>query len=184
MELILKFGGDDPRTLWDYVDLIGSVAAILIAVFGAIWAIRKAVRRSEHHPRVNLQLAFVIIGSRGNDILCELRASIDNRGNVPIRMKSFQFNVRSIDDAGPFEHGGNEIRHQAKFPNVVKEGSFIPENWSETFVHPNVKAEYDFSLIIPSSSRVVRAHAFFSYNNKKMHHQTCIVKIPKVVEAI
>lgn len=161
----------------DYINLAGSIAALLIAGVGAFWGVVKIFKRAEHYPRVNLQLSCSVVGQRGPSVLCDLRASIDNKGNVPIRIKSFEFNLRGIKDGSDLQYGGAEIRNQASFSELIKEGSFIPENWDETFVHPNVKAEYDFALLVPANIRVIRAHAYFTYNDGKTHHQTQVIVI-------
>jgi hypothetical protein len=159
--------------------IIGKITSTALALAGSWWAFEKWRKRDEHFPRVWFEVSINFIGAQDGQIICELVATLENKGVVPLKIRDFTFVLRGLADSDPLERGGPRIRNQLNFPDKLDEGRFVPEDWEYSFVYPGIKTEYNFVTAIPQHISFVRMQGDFAYlMNGETHHAAKILKVP------
>jgi hypothetical protein len=159
--------------------LVGKVTSTVLAVAGGWWAFEKWRKREEHFPRIAFEVSVNFIGLKDAKIICELVATLENKGVVPLKIREFTFVLRGLAGSDPLARGNEAIRRQLNFPRKLDEGRFVPEDWEYSFVHPGVKTEYNFVTFIDNDIAFVRLQGDFEYlANGETHHAARIHKVP------
>lgn len=173
------------QVLQDAVNLlaqtkIDQLIATILVICGAVWAFEKWWRRDEHFPRMVFEVDVNFIGRKDEKIVCELVAVLENKGVVPMKLKSFTFQLRGLSGKDDLCLGGKKIRNQLNLHRELCEGSFIPDDWPWTFVYPGVRTEYSFVTLISGDIAFVRMEAEFLYLKGKdnSHHAARILAVP------
>lgn len=162
-----------------FFEFFGKGVAILVALFGLYCAFEKWWKREEHFPRVNFDLNAELIDHKDGKIILNIVATLENKGQVPLKIKEFVCELRGLRDNDLLELGTEKIRNQLNFKQDLGGGVFIPADWNYSFVYPGVKTEYTYVTIIPESTKYLLAKGRFHYlSNGESHHAGRIIKIP------
>jgi len=158
---------------------LGKITSALLGAAGAWWAFEKWKKRDEHFPRVEFEVSVNFVGVKNDVVVCELVATLENKGVVPLKIREFTFVLRGLAETDQIRRGGSNIRNQLEFSNKLDEGRFVPEGWEYSFVYPGVKTEYNFVTAIPRHISFVRMQADFAYLvGGETHHAAKILKVP------
>jgi hypothetical protein len=131
--------------------------------------------------RVAFEVSVSFLGLQAGRIVCELVATLENKGVVPLRIRDFNFKLLGLPKGHEAKPGGKAIRKQLWFPDVLKEGSFV-KGWV-SFVYPGVKTEYNFVLSIAPETAFVRMQGDFTYlANGDTHHAAKVLAVPDFEE--
>jgi hypothetical protein len=165
------------------IDTASNIIAFAALVIGAWWGIVKFLKRDEHFPRVMFEVSANFVGVQDNQILFEVLAVIENKGVVPLKINDFNFKVRALHSNDSLNEGGISIRHQVKMPHLLKEGSWVPEDWDYTFIYPGVKTEYNYITAVPVNVTFIRVEGSFFYERLgSSHHAAKLLKVPNKFE--
>jgi len=168
--------GGDVSTLFEF---IGKGVTVVAAIAGGWWAFEKWRKRDEHFPRMFFEVSANFLGKQNSQWVVEVVAVLENKGVVPLKIKSFGFVLRGLRASSPLERGDQSIRGQLLFPDVLAEGPFVPTSWAYSFVYPGVKTEYNFVTAIPVDVSFVRVQGDFEYiPSGRSHHAAKILKVP------
>jgi hypothetical protein len=160
--------------------IIGKITSTALALAGGWWAFEKWRKRDELFPRVAFEVSVNFIGVQDEHIVCELVATLENKGVVPLKIRSFTFVLRGLAKGDRLVQGGPNMRNQLNFLNKLVEGHFVPEDWDYSFVYPGVKTEYNFVTAIPERMSFVRMQGDFTYlPTGETHHAAKILKVPE-----
>lgn len=177
-EAVISADGDTMNFLvWVQV---GQIVTALIGIAAAVWAFQKWRVRDEHFPRLYFEVGVNFIGRKDGRLVCELVASLDNKGVVPIKFKELNFVLRGIAHEDALATGDKNIRYQLNFARELCRGRFIPETWEYSFVYPGVATEYNFVTTIPLDIEFVRMQGDFVYpgNRGETHHAAKVLAVP------
>jgi hypothetical protein len=162
-------------------EVIGKAAAACAAVAGGWWAVEKWRKRDEHFPRVHFEVSVNFLGTKDQQFLVELIATLENKGFVPLKIRNFSFKLLGLKADDPMTRGGKEIRGQLRFPHLLEEGVFVPPEWEYSFVYPGIKTEYNYVASIPLDISYVRMQGDFEYlSNGETHHAAKVLKVPNL----
>ena len=160
-------------------DSLGKIVSVLLALAGAWWTYEKWRKRDEHFPRIFFEVSVNFLGLKDDQVVCELVATLENKGVVPLRIRQFSFLLRGLGKDDEIARGGDEIRQQVLFPHRLEEGQFVPKSWNYTFVYPGVRTEYNFVTAIPRDTEFVRMQGDFEYlKSGNSHHAAKVLKVP------
>jgi hypothetical protein len=165
---------------WSEVfETIGKATTGAAALVGGYWALIRWRSQDELFPRVDFEVSANFLGMQGDFVVTELVAVLENKGQVPLRIRNFTFKLRGLNRSATVETGSAEIRGQLLFPLVLEEGEFVPKSWEYSFVYPGVRTEYNFVTAIPRSIAFVRMQGDFEYMDRKdaSHHAAKILAI-------
>jgi hypothetical protein len=166
----------------DLFSIIGKITSTALALAGGWWAFEKWRKKDELFPRVYFEVSVNFIGAKDEHIICELVSTLENKGEVPVKIRDFTFVLRGLAKTAPLGRGGPNIRNQLNFPDTLDEGRFIPESWDSSFIYPGVKTEYNFVTAIPQHISFVRMQGDFVYlldgKDGYTHHAAKILKVP------
>ena len=166
----------DASTLFE---LIGKGVTAAGAIAGGWWAFEKWRRRDQHFPRMFFEVTANFPGMQNGQWVVEVVALLENKGVVPLEIKSFGFELRGLLITSALERGDDSIRGQLLFPAVLAKGPFVPASWSYSFVYPGVKTGYNFVTAIPADVSFVRVQADFEYVSPgRSHHAAKVLKVP------
>ena len=159
---------------------IGQLATTLIAITAAVWAFRKWWLRDEFFPRMVFEVDVNFIGQKDGKLVCELVASLENKGVVPMKFKEMTFLLRGISEKDVLSLGDESIRSQLNFVQELCRGSFIPSSWEYSFIYPNVSTKYNFVTVIPEDTAFVRMQGDFEYLERdgETHHAAKVLAVP------
>ena len=66
---------------------------------------------------------------------------------------------------------------------LLKEGSWVPEDWNYTFIYPGVKTEYNYITAVSADVTFIRVEGSFSYERLgSSHHAAKLLKVPNTFE--
>lgn len=160
-------------------ELLGKCISTVAAIGGGWWAIEKWRRREEHFPRIYFEVSANFLGLKDDHIVTELIATLENKGVVPLKIKSFTFQLRGLKISDPIEQGGPECRGQLLFAHVLGEGRFISESWAYSFIYPGLQTEYNYVIAIPADVSHIRMAGNFEYlMNGETHHAAKVLSVP------
>lgn len=166
---------------WSHIfELIGKVATGAAAFAGSWWALIKWRKQDALFPRINFEVSANFVGIQGDHIVMELVAVLENKGEVPLKIRRFSFKLRGLSKSAAIERGSAAIRGQLLFPVVLDEGDFVPPSWDHSFVYPGVRTEYNFVTAIPRTIAFVRMQGDFEYLGRRdnSHHAAKILAVP------
>jgi hypothetical protein len=146
-----------------FFSIIGKITSTALALAGGWWAWEKWRKKDELFPRVYFEVSVNFIGAKDEHIICELLATLENKGVVPLKIRDFTFVLRGLTETDPLARGGPNIRNQLDFPVKLDEGHFVPQDWDYSFIYPGVKTEYNFVTAIPQRTSFVRMQGDFAY---------------------
>lgn len=159
--------------------MVGKGVSMAAAVAGGWWAVEKWRKRDEHFPRIDFEVTANFIGVQDGSIITEVVAILENKGLVPLKIKTFRCKIQGLKGGEGLQRGGEEIRGQLLFTQELALGALIPKHWEYTFVYPGVKTQYNYVTIIPESTAFIRVQADFEYmTNRESHHTAKILKVP------
>ncbi|MEK6410596.1 MAG: hypothetical protein AABN34_27030 [Acidobacteriota bacterium] len=162
-------------------EFIGKGVTVVGAIAAGWWAFEKWRKRDEHFPRMFFEVTANFLGMQNGQLVVEVIAVLENKGVVPLKIKSFGFKLRGLRASSPLELGDQSIRGQLLFPDVLAEGTFVPASWAYSFIYPGVKTEYNFVTAIPADASFVRVQGDFEYiPSGRSHHAAKILKVPNV----
>lgn len=160
-------------------EYVGKIVSLIAALSGFYWAFEKWLRREEHFPRINLDIDATVIDQNNDKIIFNIVATLENKGVVPLKISKFICELRGIKATDPLELGGENIRYQLNFSNLIAEGPFFPPEWEYSFVYPGVKTNYSYITIVPSEYKYLLLKGRFHYSrNNESHHAGKVIKIP------
>ncbi len=162
-------------------ELIGKIVTGVAAPAGAWWAFMKWRKQDALFPRINFEVSANFVGVQGDHIVTELVAVLENKGEVPLKIRHFSFKLRGLDSSAAVAKGSEAIRKQLLFPVLLDEGDFIPRSWAYSFVYPGVRTEYNFVTAISKDISFVRTQGDFEYvdGRDSSHHAAKILLVPK-----
>src|SRR5712664_2517816 len=96
---------------WSHIfELIGKVATGGAALIGAWWALIRWKRQDELFPRINFEVSANFLGFQGDKIISELVAVLENKSQVPLKIRNFSFKLRGLGVSDALEKGPDAIR--------------------------------------------------------------------------
>jgi hypothetical protein len=155
-----------------------SVATLLTVVIGGLWAYYRFVRRREHAVRLGFKVDVKFVGVQDNFWLVSLDAQVDNEGFVRHDIRRFGFDVRYLnrDDSivtSPELGGQVDIRRK------LVQGSWLPQNWSSTFLEPGARTVYSFVSRIPTDASFVLLHGLLDCGEQATHSAEMLCVVPR-----
>ncbi|WP_437522582.1 hypothetical protein WME79_31900 [Sorangium sp. So ce726] len=166
---------------WSQIfELIGKLATGIAALAGAWWAVVRWRKQDELFPRVNFEVSANFVGFHGDSVITELVAVLENKGQVPLKIRPFSFKVRGLGKEATLQKGSANVRGQLLFPTLLEEGDFVPASWDHSFVYPGVRTEYNFVIAIPKTVAFIRMQGDFQYLGRQdaTHHAAKILAVP------
>ncbi len=169
---------DAPSPIPPSVQIIQAVFTLSAAVIAGAWAIAKVLRRHEHRARIEFSVDISFVGIQGTDWLIEVVALVDNKGLVRHTIENFSFHLRTIQSSDELAEGGPKINNQVSIPFLLKEGSWIPKNWGDTFIDPGIRTRYSYVSTVPLGTSFVLLHGRFLYSNGYPHTADKLAAVP------
>jgi hypothetical protein len=161
---------DSPLT----VPVAGLCLAVVIAGF---LAYRRYRARESSYAHIETSAEISFIGQQDNFWIVELKATLNNKGNVQRRIHGFRFDLNAIhaDDAIDVtkKWGG-----QVNFANEIAKGSFVPPGYAYCVVGPSVAASYSYVARVPQWATFLILHCWFDYNPGFSHWFEKAVQVP------
>jgi hypothetical protein len=161
---------DSPLT----VPVAGLCLAVVIAGF---LAYRRYRARESSYAHIETTAEISFIGQQDNFWIVELKATLNNKGNVQRRIHGFRFDLNAIhaDDAIDVSKkwGG-----QVNFANEIAKGSFVPPGYAYCVVGPLVAASYCYVARVPQWATFLILHCWFDYNPGFSHWFEKAVQVP------
>jgi hypothetical protein len=142
------------------------------------WAFWRYVYQGEFKRRVQFDVDVTFIAEQDDVWHVELVAVVENKGLVTHQISEFGFTLRSIDPGDPIEETDELVNFQTNFPHKLKEGSWLPKQWGDTFVRPGICTRYTYVTTIPRGPIAVVLTGRFRYPGKDSYHTA--VKLSKV----
>lgn len=166
----------DPATLFL---MIGKATAAIVPLAGAIWAIRKWLKKEELFPRIVFNIDAEVIGEQDNKIILDIIATIENKGMVPLKIKEFNYELTGIKRDESLTKNHSDVQHQLDFPHKLDSGSFLLDTWKHSFVQQDVSVHYNQITFIPNTISYILIRGAFKYiDTNKNHYANHIIKIP------
>jgi len=167
-------------TIWPTADspLTVPVAGLcLVLVIAGFLAYRRYRARESSYARIETSAEISFIGQQDNFWIVELKATLNNKGNVQRRIHGFRFDLNAIhaDDAIDVSKkwGG-----QVNFANEIAKGSFVPPGYAYCVVGPSVAATYSYVARVPQWATFLILHCWFDYNPGFSHWFEKAVQVP------
>ena len=158
---------------------LGKLVTTVFAIMAALWAFHKWRIRDELFPRAYFEVDVNFVGARDGQIVCEISATLENKGVVPLKIKDITFVLRGLKQLDKLEIGGDAIRHQLNFHRTLAAGDFVPTSWDYTFIYPGVRTEYNFVTTIADDIEFVRIQGDFNYDDpSRSHHAAKVLRVP------
>ncbi len=162
------------------VDTLQAIITTLAIIIGGIWALRRYVFQREGFPRIEFFVDANFVGVHQDEWLVEFLGMLKNEGNVPHRIKRFDFSVRALLDSDRLEDG-EQVRGQVLFPHVIKKGSWIPGDKDVPMVlMPSVSFRYSYQYHVPLSASflLIQGRLYYEGHEHLEHRADKVVKIP------
>ena len=83
---------------------IGQVATAVAALTGTWWAFIRWRKQDELFPRIVFEVSANFVGMQGECVVTELVAVLDNKGQVPLKIRDFTFKLRGLPRSERFEN--------------------------------------------------------------------------------
>jgi len=157
---------------------VESIVKIVAVVVGGGWAFWRYVYQGEFKRRVAFNVDVNFVAEHQDVWLVELLASVENKGSVTHQIADFSFKLRCIFPEDAVEETGKKANFQTNFPHKLKEGTWLPNQWGNTFVRPGICTNYVFVTAVPKRAVAVVLSGRFRYPEKNAFHTA--VKVRKV----
>lgn len=173
--------------LKEHKEAIGAIkdlATALALALGGVWAFQRFVIRREFASQVEFTVNVEFIGMHDDSWIVNVVANLNNKAGSRLRVSQFGFDLRALDRKDQLVQGGDDINGQTWFPTKLKEGSWLPTDWSATLVEPNTNTRYTHVAHIPRMTEFVLLHGRFYYKvgfpiRLPMYHTSdCVVPVP------
>lgn len=166
--------------LLDVLSVIQSLVTTGGVIIGGVWAYLKFVKRREDYPHIEFTVEIEFVGTQKDEWMVELLAFVENKGLVPHLIKTFEFDLRCMYEEDEITEGDKTINYQTLIPHFLKEGAWIPRDWSNTFIEPGLSAKYSYITTVPRRTSFVLLHGRFVYQDGKSSHTADrFIKVPK-----
>ena len=146
---------------------LSDVITLTFLVGGGLWAWWRYRVQAEGVPRVDFSVDVQFVGVQKTDWLVEILGHVTNRGLVPQRMNSLEFEIRYLDrfDAVVYTE---EYRGQVIVPTILKQGSWIPAgNRTSMVLLPGISLRYNYVYRVPRTASFVLLHGRLDYPDHK-----------------
>ena len=149
-----------------------AIVTSIALIIGGVWAIWRFIFQREGVPHIEFSADINVIGKQNGYWIIELISTIENKGKAEHRIKDFNFDVYGLkgnDKIVTDERWGNQVN----FPQVVAEGSHMPERLKDTgyfFIEPDVKAKYSYIVRVEEDVKYIIYHSNFIYKGRRRHH--------------
>ena len=174
--------GDLRMASWiTIVGVIESIVKTVALLIGGAWAFWRYVYQGEFKRRVEFNVDVDFIAEHRDVWLVELVASVQNKGLVTHQIENFSFKLRCIFPEDAVEEAGERANFQTNLPHKLKAGTWLPNNWGNTFVRPGICTRYVFVTAVPKRAVAVVLSGHFQYPEKHSFHTA--VKLAKVPAA-
>jgi hypothetical protein len=161
------------------VSVIESIVKIIAIVIGGGWAFWRYVYQGEFKRRVAFNVDVNFVAVHQDVWLVELLASVENKGLVTHEIEGFSFKLRCIFPEDALEETGKKANFQTNFPHKLKEGTWLPNQWGNTFVRPSICTRYVFVTSVPARAVAVVLSGRFRYPERESFHTAVkLVKVP------
>lgn len=169
-------------TAWkEIAEGVESIVRTVAVVLGGGWAFWRYVYQGEFKRRVAFNVDVNFVAGHGDRWLVELLATVDNKGLVTHQIADFGFKLRCIYPEDGAEDAGKRANFQTNFPHKLKEGTWLPNQWGNTFVRPGISTRYTFVTSVPQRAVAVVLSGRFRYPEKNAFHTAVkLVKTPSV----
>jgi len=153
---------------------IESLATVVALLIGGFWTYRKFIRQREDFPHIDFSVDLRFVAVQGDTWVVEVIAWLENKGKVQHRISDFYFELAYLKNSDELidaqEYGG-----QLLFPNNAIKASWLPAEWSYTFIEPGIRTHYSYITTIPCDAGIALLHGFFKYENGIEFHsaETC-----------
>jgi len=137
-------------TLSDWKDIAGNfqsavapppnmlVAGLCVIVLVAgILAYRRYRAKESSYAHIETALEISFLGQHDSFWIVELKAILNNKGNVQRRIHKFRFDLNAIHADDPIDAN---TRGQVNFTNEIAKGSFVPRGYAYCVIGPTVTA--------------------------------------------
>ncbi len=158
--------------------LIESAVKTLAIVAGGLWAFWRYVYQGEFKRRISFNVEVNFVAPDGEFWLVEVVAVVENKGLVTHQIESFGFKLRCIYPDDGVEETDQRANFQTRFPHKLKEGTWLPNRWGNTFVRPGVSTRYTYVTAVPRRAVAVVLTGRFKYPEKNSFHTA--VKLARV----
>jgi hypothetical protein len=176
-------------TLSDWKDVAGNfqsavtpppsvlVAGLCLAVLvGGLLAYRRYRAKESSYAHIETSLEISFLGQQNGFWIVELKAILNNKGNVQRRIHKFRFDVHAIHADDPIDAN---TRGQVNFTNEIAKGSFVPRGYAYCVVGPSVTATYTYVARVPEWATFLILHCWFDYNPGFSHLMKRAVQVPR-----
>ena len=151
----------------------------LAIIAGGAWAFWRYVYQGDFKRRVSFAVDVNFVTVHRDAWLVELVAKVDNKGLVSHKITSFEFKLRCINPEDGLEES-TKANGQTDIPHKLKEGSWIPAGWENTFVRPGVCNTYTYVTTIPTQAVAAVLLGRFNYQGRDAFHTASkLVKVPQ-----
>jgi hypothetical protein len=165
-----------------WTELAGGIESIVktIAILtGGGWVFLRYVYQGEFKRRVEFNVDVNFVSIHQDVWLVELIASVENKGLVTHQIADFSFKLRCLFPEDAVEVTGRKANFQTNFPHKLKTGTWLPNQWGNSFVRPGVCTRYVFVTDVPKRAVAVVLSGRFRYPERESFHTAVkLVKVP------
>lgn len=162
---------------------IESLATVIALLLAGVWGYRRFVRQREDYPHIDFKVDLRFVDLHHESWVVEVIARLENKGRVQHRINEFTFDLRYLKGSDELKHAG-QFGGQILFPHEAAKGSWLPKEWSYTFIDPGISTHYSYITAIPKEARIALLHGWFSYQEGcEFHSAEKILRVPESPEA-
>ncbi len=162
----------------EIVSVVESVVKTAAIIAGGGWAFWRYAYQGEFKRRVAFNVDVNFVAEHEDVWLVELLALVENKGLVTHEIANFSFKLRCIYPEDAIEEAGQQANFQTNFPHKLKEGTWLPNRWGNTFVRPGICTRYTYVAAVPKRAIAVLLTGRFRYPEKDSYHTA--VKVAKM----
>lgn len=160
-------------TLKTLAETIQAFVTSLGIVLGGVWAFWKFIIQRRHHSKIEFDVNINFLGHQDNNILIEVIALVENKGDVRHNLSDFKFDLAVLKKGDKIVNGDDRINNQVLIPHlIIKNQYWIPPNWIKSFIDPSIKQNFTYFTCIPDDSTFVLLFATFKYPKTKNEFHT------------
>jgi hypothetical protein len=160
--ILLRIFGWTISQTKDLATIIQSIVTPVGLMIGGVWAYRRYVLEESNYPHLQTSAEINFVGLQGDYWIVELVAIIENKGKVPQRIKTFEFDLNALfhDETATI---GKNWEGQVNFGHKLAAASFIPESFRYFVVGPNVTSRYSHVTRVTKDASFLILHCRFDY---------------------
>ena len=176
-------------TLSDWKDIAGFFQSpvtpsptVLVAGFGlavlagGLLAYRRYRAKASSYAHIETSMEISFLGQQDSFWIVELKATLNNKGNVQRKIHKFRFDLNAIHADDPIDAS---TRGQVNFTNEIAKGSFVPRGYAYCVVGPTVTATYTYVARVPEWATFLILQCWFDYNPGFSHLMKKAVQVPR-----